>query len=292
MRRQCCKSGSFVGKYRVISLISYGTSALVYEVEYNDQRYILKEFFPEGLHEREIITRKNGNYVKVKKSNFFLWKRVKFEFYRFIYIARRLSCCDDLNKNMTVAIDVIWKNNTVYAVYPYEHCKDWKQINGESYELILKRCVDIADIIRRIHKQGWLVVDIKSSNFLIDESGDIKLCDFDSMVKISQIKKQRFFKCSSETAPSELLYGDIEHVSEKSDLCSIAAMLCTKFTGKPYNNRSLNEIETLIQSWNSSMKTEFLDVLYEALDDNVDNRDIDVKEFGMRIRRLMRCNDV
>lgn len=288
MRERYCKSGSVVGKYRVNRLIEYGSNVLVYEAEYDGNKYTMKELFPEGLYEQHNIARKNGNYVQNKISKFFVWKRVKKEFIKFIYIGNRLSSCHDLKNSITSASEIFRKNNTVYAVYPHENCRDWKQTKEESYKLILKRGADIADIIWKIHKHGWLVVDIKSSNFLIDESGNIKLCDFDSMVRISQIHKQRIFKCSSETAPKELLYGDVKHVNEKSDLYSLAAMLCTKFMGKPYNDRMLIEMESLIKSWDNILRNEFMDLFYEALDDDVTNRHMSIEGFGERIRELVR----
>lgn len=286
---QSIKNGSIVGKYRVVRLLTYGTNVFVYEVEYAGQRYIMKELFPECLYERNIIRRTYSNRIILNnKSKYFFWKQAKKEFLNYICIGKELSCYPDFNETISDAAEVFCSNGTVYAVYPYKKCADWECITGESYELILKRCADIADIIWKIHKHGWLLVDIKSSNFLVEEDGSIKLCDLDSMVKISEIKNQYLFKCSSETAPRELLCGDVRYVSEKSDLYSLAAMLCTKITGKPYNNDTLKEMAGLIISWNKTVCNEFMDVLYEALDDNVVNRYMNVKEFGEHIRKLVR----
>lgn len=288
-KEQGIKSGSIVGKYRVIQLLTFGTNVFVYDVEYDGQKYIMKELFPEELYERKIIRRTYSNRIILdNKLKHFFWKRVKKDFLEYIHICKELSRHPDFHEAISDIVEVFCSNNTVYAVYPYEKCVDWKHTTGESYEIILKRCADIADIIWKIHKHGWLLVDIKSSNFLVEENGNIKLCDLDSMVKLSEIENQYLFKCSNETAPRELLCGDVRYVSERSDLYSLAAMLCTKITGKPYNNDTLKEIAGLLTSWDKTVYNEFMDVLYEALDDNVINRHMNVKEFGERIRKLVR----
>ena len=71
------------------------------------------------------------------------------------------------------------------------------QMMGPFNERIVKIiCIQIAEIMRQFHEEGFIYRDIKSSNFMINKVGQVKMID---LGKAKQIKKERAYTICGTT---------------------------------------------------------------------------------------------
>ena len=108
---------------------------------------------------------------------------------------------------------------------------------------------DVANAMHYAHQQGVIHRDLKPSNILIDETGKPQICDF-GLAKISE-------NSSSLTSTGEIIgsaawmspeqaKGEVEKVTERSDVYSIGAMLYQCLIGRRAF-QSASHLETLRQ---------------------------------------------
>ena len=279
---------------KIKELLAYGTNAFVYKVEYRDRSYILKELFPEGLSEQRVIKRDSTGAVlyRLRIIDKFKWQRVKLQFLLSIYKNRLLQRNLAVNDCVSQNVGLFRTNGTLYALYENIRGKDWSCYAGESLEELIIRCSKIAEIVYRIHRTGWLAMDVKASNFVINatESEEhIQLVDFDSMVRLSFARKKSKFYCSSETAPPELLEGRGRDVGVNSDVYSLAAMLFKKICGVSYNEcKTLSLLMPFIENWSKERQSKFVNLLKMVLCPDITRRDISAIEFSRKLLELLR----
>ena len=88
--------------------------------------------------------------------------------------------------------------------YVHEHRRDSRLTLGE----VLVIATDLADVLRYLHKLGVVHQDLKPSNILLNEHGEVKLTDFGiSKIKRSTCLSQCMVGTPSYTAP-EVWVGD------------------------------------------------------------------------------------
>lgn len=296
-----CKYGKYNryilnGNITIIKLIGYGTSVFVYEAMYNEKRFILKELFPEGLNEKSVIKRdKYGKTIHMLNiASEWEWQKAKFRFLLSVYRNRKLQRLLWGKRYIQWNIGVMHTNGTIYALYKNENGIAWSCCIGESLENIIIRCSKIADIIHEIHKLGWLLIDVKSSNFIIvctKKREFVEVVDFDSMVMIpffvNNFKKK--FYCSSDTAAPELIAGNVGQVGIASDIYSIAAMLFKKITGISYNKcKDINLLLPFISTLSKEKSKYFYELLKTALHQDVIKRKLNAADFSRKLLRVLR----
>jgi len=112
-----------------------------------------------------------------------------------------------------------------------------------SYRTILKFAVDIARGMKYLHQRcGIIQRDLKSRNLLLDNSLNVKLCDFGLSRALANENKNTMTACGTPywTAP-EIICGDA--YNEKADVYSFAIVLWELITrDEPYDGRPGLEI--------------------------------------------------
>lgn len=220
---------------RIHSLIGIGSSMLVYKASVNGEPCILKELYPRGFSELKLLRRCCGCSVKVRYSPNVV----------FAWLKARKRCMSAARLNMSFQ-DMPGLCRYVVPIYGIYRC------NGTIYVLqynsvgiplneafdadisvsdVIIAIVQIARMTDAVHKAGWLMVDIKASNYIVnkDDYGKIEvwMIDFDSAVRLKEIHNQKRFMCSTETASPELISCNQKNVGFHSDVYSIAKMLLT-----------------------------------------------------------------
>lgn len=279
---------------KIKQLLAHGTNTFVYKAEYRGRSYILKELFPEGLSEQKVIKRDGAGAVLYRLSviDKFKWQRMKLQFLSSVYRNQLLQRNTALNDCVSRNVGLFHTNGTLYALYENKSGKDWSCYVDENLEKLIIRCSKIADIVDKIHRSGWLVVDVKASNFVINatESGEhIQLVDFDSMLRLSSAKRKSKFYCSSETAPPELLEGRGKDVGVNSDVYSLAAMLFKKISGVSYNEcKTLSLLMPFIENWSKERQSKFVSLFKIVLCPDITRRDLSAIEFSGKLLELLR----
>lgn len=274
-----------LGKKETIYLSEFfaqGSSTLVYKGQCKGKNCIVKELFPEGLVEKQVLMRKkNGGFsVNVSIKNFWVWSKEKKRFKKAVKLYCRLQKLPNMLTQITHFYGLYKANGTLYLISDETGGRSWDTITGESIECIISICSLIAQITEELHQAGWLVVDIKASNYIVIKQNSVlpkvKMIDFDSIISQKKMNKLQQYRCSSETAPPELLLGIHKNVGVHSDVYSIVAMLFCKLTQKKVTVEWPQvydrwEKEKLC-SWNAAQKKQLREIMEKALDVDVRKR--------------------
>eukprot|EP00892_Ulva_mutabilis_P007267 jgi/Ulvmu1/4912/UM201_0004.1 len=127
--------------------------------------------------------------------------------------------------------------------YVHEHRRD----NRLSLNEVLVIATDLADVLRYLHRNGIVHQDLKPSNILLNEKGEVKLTDFG----ISKIKRSTYLSrfmvgTPSYTAP-EVWRADA--VNEKCDMFALGILLWECMTGaRPFKNMHAFQIMMHLQN--------------------------------------------
>lgn len=93
-----------------------------------------------------------------------------------------------------------------------------------------------AEALQHVHEQGWVHCDVKPDNFLLDESGKVKLIDFAISQKVKKgIGRLLSGKGMAQGTRSYMSPEQIrrENVDTRADIYSFGCMLFELFSGRP-----------------------------------------------------------
>ena len=131
--------------------------------------------------------------------------------------------------------------------------------------------------LQELHKNGIIHCNLKPSNILIDEYGNVKICDFKKSLKVSTMNSNLMKKNKSKMTPAytapEIFQEEGEY-SFKSDLWSLGCIMYELSTGQvPFFDNSISEIVIKIKRDNvnfnkkelSNYSDNFIEVLKKLL---------------------------
>jgi serine/threonine protein kinase len=278
----------------VNSLIGVGYNLFAYLVDVLDVKCVLKEFFPEGMYEKGLITRVDSS-VRLKKT-LCSWIEWKKEARRFVFaakVAQQLCGFPNISSCIVKLRGCYRGNGTLYTLSLHEDGVAWDKLKNETIEHILSVCVSIASMTEEMHKLGWLMVDIKSSNYLVkdmDNIVEVRMVDFDSIVLLNKISKTSKFRCSPETAPKELMQSDNLNIGVHSDLCCIAKMLLLKLSDYRFEKDDEKTFykfaSAKLQHWSSTRQECLMHLISEVLSNSSYGLKISCGEFANKLRYI------
>ena len=163
---------------------------------------------------------------------------------------------------------LIWKNKTSNYLE--------KVIKMVSTQLLLG--------LKTLHQNGIIHCNLKPSNIVIDEFGNVKICDFKRILKINEmtsddIKKNKMSMTPCYTAPE--LFSLTGVFSFKSDLWALGCIMYEMAVGQvPFSDEHVNQLVYKIvnddvnfnQKQLQNYSIEFIEVLIKLLEKNPDNR--------------------
>ena len=135
-----------------------------------------------------------------------------------------------------------------------------------------------------LHKNGFLHCNLKPSNILVDEYGNIRLCDFKKSLKINSItpndiRKNKAAMTPCYTAPE--LFGEDGVYNPKTDLWALGCIMYELAVGQvPFFDESVGKLISKIindeVNFNrkelQNFSDEFIDVLRKLLDKDPNSR--------------------
>ncbi len=221
------------GIYRIDDYLAsggFGNTYLATNIEF-DEQVAIKEFFMRGVSERDTDSLSIG---VSNEENVEMFEKLLGTFKR---EAKRLHKLGKRNIPHVVRVfDLFEENNTSYYVMQY--------INGQSLSAVLKsqqRPFDqqwliegllpqMLEALGGIHAANLWHLDIKPSNIMIDNQGNVTLIDFGSSKQIDSSKGDHVTMSSTLSftkiyAPLELLHYDYKSIGPWSDIYSLGATL-------------------------------------------------------------------
>lgn len=284
-------------KVTAVRKIGSGSSTFVYRVTYEGISYIVKELYPEGLHEQGILTRTSSGRIVLRKwpLGFIRWNQAQIRCFRSIRTAYALQN-DPQTSQGVVHLSAVWiGNGSIYTIVDDQNGCPWNTFTKESPEQILQIGRTIAMQCMAMHQRNLLLVDIKASNFLVkqlpDKKVSVRLTDFDSIVPLNRIFCQKQFQCSSETAPPEMLANHTQYVGIQSDVYCLAAMLFRKLGGRfereHIQEEFVQQISTRLSGRSKQQCDALLLIFLQALELDPRKRIQSCEMFALKLQNIL-----
>ena len=271
----------YIGPYRLLNVVNTGQTSQIWQA-YHDGK---KQFFGvKNLLDKFRRDREQVGYLR--------WEHVvgsKMDHERIIRI-------------FEFEVD---RGNPYLAMewFSAPNLKQWIRQRLEDIEHLMPRIIEQStEAVAYFNSQGWIHRDIKPDNFLVSETGDVKLIDF----ALAQKKKRGLGKLiptrskvqgtRSYMAP-EQIRG--EPLDQRSDLYSLACTIYELVAGKPpYTGASANELlmkhlrspPPAVEAANHKITSEFGQLLRRAMAKDPANRPNSAEDFltAVRMTRLFR----
>lgn len=259
----------------VQKLYASGCSTLIYQAYCGQEEIVLRELCPQGLSEQGYLTRQPDGYLSITGDRDLQrqwgWERKRFA--RAVWLNLRMQRHPSLKRWVIPLEGLFRRNGTLYAPTKLPAGIPLLSLADACAADVFAATVRILEMTEAIHHFGWLLVDIKASNYvffpLADGRRDLRLTDLDSAVSLKQLAKQRRFLCSSATAPPELMQNRAQEAGPHSDVYSIAATLLSALARQPLQGdlRCLfwNRVAPELSHWQADSVRQLEELLLHAL---------------------------
>ena len=171
--------------YRIRGEIGRGGSCIVYDAEYttnadDTKRIRIKECCPFGLR----LERKPDGCLNVHNEDHQAFRQHLDAFKQAFLRNNRIFSNGDAANYVANQIDWYEANGTCYIVSVYLYGKTLAEYKPTDLHETISLCAAAAKAVDRIHKAGFLYLDLKPENiFIIQGTSDlVQLFDFDSLI--------------------------------------------------------------------------------------------------------------
>lgn len=269
---RCQNSSRGACVYIIQNEIARGASCIVYDAYYRNnsgaEKFVrIKECYPFAL----TITREEDGTLVPLESDKHSFEKRKEDLRKAFDLGNELFQTSGLTNFTSNAVDIYELNHTVYVVTAYQE----GEILSNSRLTSLKECIAVvkstARTIEKIHRRGYLCLDIKPENiFLLTGTTEmIQLFDFDSFVPMDAFKGNCEYKISYTRGFSavELQMGSQKKIGKQTDVYSVGTLLFYLIFGTvPTALDSELDAEYHYEQSRYASKT-FRDALYDELTD-------------------------
>lgn len=277
------------------ALIGQGATCCVYDAHCKDngKKVRLKELYPIHSH----ITRDANALVWANPNQ----KQTSIQQFQ---SAGQLQL-DLLNNatlgNSTVHIDDLYAGNgTCYLVTAVDYGKTFAQYIAEEQTSlcdVAKTVLALTKSIGKIHKAGYLHLDIKPENFLVlDETFElVKLFDVDAMVRVEDINSGDAFAnaYSLKWAAPEQKLNRIAKFCEATDIYAIGAILFNAIMGRDVENEDIGLFAQWdfdnkhFQKTNPVLKSMFEEIFHKTLAASCKRRYQSTEELQVKLEEIV-----
>lgn len=219
-------------KFFVEDIIGYGASCIVYSGYYRNnhgrrKNVRIKECYP---HKVKLVRDKSGNLAfSEKEKDASVFEKAKALFKDSFDVCNEIYESEGLTNATTNLIDIFEANSTLYTVAAYDEGETLSLDDRVSLVENIHILNNIAKIIHKIHKKGYLYLDIKPENiFVLSEmDGAVRLIDFDSLIPIDPESRMGGYRISYSRgfAALEQRQGRMNDIGRYTDVYGVGAIL-------------------------------------------------------------------
>ncbi len=221
------------GQYTIVEKISSGGFGITYKaVRASDNNIVcIKEFYIESICKREPAT---NSIVPLTEAGTTIFNQYKSNFVKEAQTLRKLN-----NKYIISVTDVFEERGTAYYVMEFINGTPLSEMvpaNGLAPKAALRIIEQLLEAVAYIHQHKITHLDIKPSNIIIRDSGDIVLIDFGGSKRYTEQGEETSsspLSTSEGYAPIELYEdGGLKDFSPETDIYEIGATLYNLITGE------------------------------------------------------------
>lgn len=228
------KEGGAV-RYTIIKEIGRGGSCIVYDATYEtntgDLKYVrIKECYPFKLR----IERTNDGSLRADSADAAQFEAAQNKFRSDFSLGNGLFYAEGLYDAITTTIDIYSGNGTTYLVSTFSPENTLATYRPESLRVCVTLAKQVAQIIKRIHNEGYLYLDTKPDNVLVLDTyaTRVQLFDFDSLIQMdtedqyaSVDPRSIRVSFSKGFAAIELQMGKVKKLGRHTDVYGVGALL-------------------------------------------------------------------
>ena len=192
--------------YTIVKEIGRGGSCIVYDASYEtnsgDTKHVrIKECYPNKLQ----INRDLNNRLVPRPIDAEAFNNEKNEFRTNFSLGNGLFYAEGLFDALTNTIDIYDGNGTTYLVSTYSPESTLATYRPNDIKVCITLTKQVAHILKRIHNEGFIYLDIKPENILVLDSYTtrVQLFDFDSLISMAMIQSH----ASAEIGNTRLSYS-------------------------------------------------------------------------------------
>lgn len=195
--------------------VGYGSSCLVYHGEEGkisekdldknlERRVIVKEFYPKSVRYLIDVERQEDGRLKisdkVRKGKDFA--HYKEQFFQGFYIQKKLSNSNAMEIVVKPLSGIEEWGDSYYIISDIHRGEDLSKVKFESLQERLKLAIKISEVFSILHKEKYIMLDIKPENFMwIEEPGAVKILDKDSILSLEENHIGKIFFNEQYMAP-------------------------------------------------------------------------------------------
>lgn len=270
------KEGGAV-RYTIIKEIGRGGSCIVYDASYEtntgDLKYVrIKECYPFKLR----IERTPGGALLADSADADQFEAAQSKFRSDFSLGNGLFYAEGLYDAITTTIDIYSGNGTTYLVSTFSPENTLATYRPESLRVCVTLAKQVAQIIKRIHNEGYLYLDTKPDNVLVLDTyaTRVQLFDFDSLIQMdakgqcaSVDPRNVRMSFSKGFAAIELQMGKVKKLGRHTDVYGVGALLFYLLFGSTPTATDCESNATYDYTKCLYAKEEYPDKLFFALTD-------------------------
>lgn len=225
--------GGALREFQIDRVIGTGASCIAYDAHCLDNAsgaYLcrIKECYP--FHAKI-----------VRENNLLIWEDIGERDTAFARMQKTHSVLVSLRNSSEVGNSITTAflcegNGTLYSVMEVNHAHTFDREEAIDLYTLLETMRVLTQVVGKLHKKGYLHLDIKPENFLVthDPSTSIWLFDVDSLTELSALHKGtvRSISYSPEWAAPEQIRGLTGKLCAATDLYAIGAILFHRIMGR------------------------------------------------------------
>lgn len=271
------KEGGAV-RYTIIKEIGRGGSCIVYDASYEtntgDVKCVrIKECYPAKMR----IERTLDGHLTAHPADNGQFEAVKSKFQSDFSLGNGLFYAEGgLYDALTTTIDIYSENGTSYLVSTYSPEFTLATYRPENLLVCVTLVKQVAQILKRIHNEGYLYLDTKPDNVLVLDSyaTRVQLFDLDSLIPMDSKSQNTFVdprnvrvSFSKGFSAIELQMGKVKKLGRHTDVYGVGALLFYLLFGATPTAADCESEATFDFSKSVYAEEEYQDKLYFALTD-------------------------